>query len=156
MNNLKKIKGIKMTGKIIFFVVIATIICIGLTGCENKNGKDTESNSETQPIVEINEIELFSDDKKIVYKDGEEFLSYIYSGDTIVGYSRYKDCGDAKKANEELKTAEEQKTAEKDEKIIKIYTTGKYLVIDYARSEFEGKTVDDIKNINAGLEEVKK
>ena len=150
MNNHKKTKSIKMMEKIIFFVLIATIICMVLTGCENKNDKETESNDETQTIVEINEIELFSDDKKIVYKDGEEFLSYLYSGDTIVGYSRYKDCGDANKANEELKTAEE------NEKIIKIYTTGKYLVTDYAKSEFEGKTVNDIRSINAELEEVKK
>ena len=138
--------------------LLALVICFTLVGCGNKNAElndnaqDNTSQNQTDTSNNSNEnnIELYSDNTKIVFQSGNSKLVYYYSGDKITKYESYFDYGDSATAKYALSVLE------KDQDIKNVYTKGKYLVIEYNESVYEGATVSDIKALYSYLEEVKK
>ena len=141
-------------------ILFMITICLALvTGC---GSKDTNTNSsdasdstvdgttETSNSSDEDTIELYSDNTKIVFKNGEGSLVFYYSGDTITKYEAYLNYGNAATAKYALASIE------KDETIKKAYTKGKYLVIEYNESEYENLTVTEVRAVYSYLEEVKK
>ena len=78
-------------------------------------------------------------------------LVFYYSGNDITKYEAYINYGDSQTAKFALSLLDEA-----EENIINKYTKGKYLVVEYAESEFDGLTLDDIKTTYSYLKEVSK
>ena len=141
--------------------ILGVALCLFLiTGCSNNNDKtysnDTEENvSEGQKVTSNNsnedEIELYSDSTKIVFESGQGKIVYYYSGETITKYEAYIDYGDATTAKFALSQLDDD-----EENVKKKYTKGKYLVIEYAESEYENLTVSDVKLMYSYLKELQK
>ena len=131
---------------IILFLVV-------ITGCGKK-----EENKVTEPPKEIienkstddNIIDLYSDDSKIVFEKDNSKLVFYYSGNKITAYHVYFDYETEKKANIAYKVLQG------NEKIAKSYTKGKYLIIEYNKSEYEKLTVDSVRKTYSSLKEITK
>ncbi len=119
-------------------------------GTDKNTTGDTNTDSSTESNAD--QIELYSDSTKIVFQSGNIKMVYYYSGNTITAYHAYVDYGDSATANYALAAA----NASKDESIKKAYVKGKYLVIEYAESNYENLTVEDVRKLYSALEEIKK
>ena len=148
--------------KKILLTLLALFLSFSLTACgsdeekeENKGGEKTsevetdegENNNSVEDVAE--KIKLYSDDTKMVFKNGNTQLVYYYSGDKITAYHAYIDYETAALANLALSTIEENDTA-----IAKAYTNGRYLVVEYAESEYENTTVKEIRALYSYLEQI--
>ena len=126
------------------------------TGCGNDTttGEDETNNggssSEVESKSDDDKIELYSDNTKMVFQNGTSSLVYYYEGDKITGYHAYIDYENAATANYVLSMLD------KNESIAKAYTKGRYVVIEYAESEYENTTTDEIRLLYSYLEEVQK
>ncbi len=126
------------------------------TGCGKTTEDDIneygnpEGTNETVNSNDNDKIELYSDNTKMVFQNGTSSLVYYYEGDKITGYHAYIDYGNAATANYVLSMLD------KDESIAKAYTKGRYVVIEYAESEYENTTTDEIRLLYSYLEEVQK
>ena len=151
------------------FIVLSLFLVVG---CGTK--KDSESKDEKNNVDEVidkidnsnkdddtsstsDDLELYSDDKQIVFANQNVKMVFTYEGDTITGYYEYIEYPSrdlAKKAYEALKYANDK---DEDGNTIKNYSLkGAYLVVEYEESEFEGTTLEDIKTAYSFLEEVQK
>ena len=150
--------------KKLLFTFLALFLCVTLTACgngdtkeeENKDNKGTEEVEKKDKNEEKNDsktsssekIDLYSDDTKMVFKNGQNQLIYYYSGDKITAYHAYIDYETPELANYALTLLE------KDDSIDKMYTNGRYLVVEYAKSEYENLTVAEVKALYSYLEQV--
>ena len=139
--------------KKVFLLLVILLCVVCLTGCgkskeetvDEKAPIETKGSESTEP-----DIELYSDDSKIVFESGNSKLVYYYSGDTITGYTAYVDYNDSATAKYAYNLVE------KDESIAKYYTKGKYLVVEYAKSEYENLTTSEVRALYSYLDEIKK
>lgn len=140
----------------VVFLALSLTACGSKTEGEENNEEEKEKTSEVENKEEANEeekeeadeYELYSDDTKMVFKRANAQLVFYYSGDKITAYHEYIDYGNAATANTVLSFLE------KDETIEKAYVQGKYLVIEYAKSEYENLTVKEVRDLYAALEAV--
>lgn len=139
-------------------VVFLIIVCFTLVGCgtdkklvenNDKNDSKTEKKSDVSNNSSNDEIELYSDSTKIVFKKDNSKMVYYYSGEKVTKYEVYLDYGNAATAKIMLEQLEDN-----DDTIKKKYIKGKYLVIEYAESEYEDLTVSDIRTAYSYLEEL--
>ena len=98
-----------------------------------------------------NDLQLYSDNTKIVFANGQAKLVYYYSGEKITAYHAYMDYENAAIANYALSLIEKDDTT-----IKKAYTKGKYLIIEYAESEYENTTLSEVKALYSYLEQIQK
>ena len=124
-----------------------------LVGCSKKEedtiSKQKNIQKKDTTINEQEEIELYSDKNKLVFENGKTKLVYYYKDDKITGYETYIDYDNKENAN----IAKE--TMELDDRIKKVYTKGKYLVVEYNESEYSSMTLKELKIINSLLKEIK-
>ena len=136
--------------------VIAVIACFSLAACGEKQENVTvnnETNSEVstqtnenqeanlEPEVNFNNIEMTSDDTKLVFKLSDSVTSvYYYSGDTITGYEAYVDYDSPELAN--LAKASYDGS---DDEIESITVSGSRLIVKYVPSVVEDMTVSELK-----------
>ena len=144
-------------------ILIAFCLTISLTACGKDDGEESptgkeqsseaangneEENSSIEDVAE--KIELYSDDTKMVFKNGTSQLVYFYSGDEITAYHAYIDYENAATANYALSLIE------KDETIAKAYTKGRYLIVEYAKSEYEDLKASEVKALYSYMEQIQK
>lgn len=135
-------------------LLIIFISLLLLVGCnKEKEGKiNINLGEEEKPSVTEKDIELYSDNTKLVYVSEKAKLVYYYSGETITGYYIYIDYGDGETAQLALTAFNTNKSTD----VKRAYTRGKYLVIEYNESEYKDLSVSKVKKDNSYLEEAKK
>lgn len=139
--------------------VLGLLVIISLfmvTACGNKEKLDEDiqdNHSEEENIEEeYADLELYSDDTKIVFARGQEKVVFFYKGNSIIGEHAYFDYQTNSLANIALKFL----NSSENENIAKAYVNGKYLVIEYNENEYGSLTLEDVKLTYSYLEEVKK
>lgn len=146
------------------------IMCFVLVGCGQAEENESGNNSIKQDEIENNnnnnqnetqdnttqndaaDIELYSDDTKIVFKNDQGRAVYYYSGKEITAYHVYIDYETAANANIALSVL----NTEENETIESAHVEGKYLVIVYKKSTYESLNVDTLRMVYSYLEELKK
>ena len=132
-------------------VIVAVLV---LTGCGKKKEeeKKPETNVEEKtnveetpvedaaPPVPEEDYELYTDDKKMVFRDGDNYSLYFYNGTKVTGHQYYIDYGTSEKATEALENYEKPKN------VNKITTNGRFLVLEYAKSEYSNLTIYKLRN----------
>ena len=143
-----------------FLFLIVLFSCS--VGCDKKEEKDVEvpDNKKAEKIEEpeknleseetIPEIDygLYTDDKKMVFKDGNKYAIYYYSGTKITGYQDYIDYGTEEAANEALASYKKSKNVDN------VTTNGKYLVLEYNKSEYNDLTIYKLRTMYGDLEQL--
>ena len=114
---------------------------------ENNNGENKENTEEA-----LKDIELYSDDTKMVFKIEDIEAVYYYEGETITAYHAYAKYPTIADANIALAAAKQ----EENETIDKAYVKGTYLVIEYAKSTYENLTTSNVRLLYSTLEQTKK
>ena len=149
-------------------LALSIFICICLVGCGSKkeeilDNSKMDSNSEEQKTVlnetsknndtydkeaektkeVVQDMELYSDDTKYVFKTDENTTGIFYhNGDKITGYEVRVDC----KTQEVAELTKEEYLAEsEDEDIKSINVEGNYLIVEYGPEEYKDLTLDAIK-----------
>ena len=158
--------------KKILAIVSVVFIFLFVVGCGDNEKNNKENNNTEQNEVENNkpnnnnqneagnnttqnedvDIELYSDDTKIVFKTDQGRAVYYYSGKEITAYHVYIDYGSAANARIALSVL----NSEENETIESAQVEGKYLVIVYAKSTYETLNVDTLRMVYSYLEELKK
>ena len=162
-----------MKRKFLFSLLVVLSLFL-VVGCGSKKDSETKpkSNNTDEVIDKIDQsnnnsnnddssalenINLYSDDKQIVFANQNVKMVFTYEGDTITGYYEYIDYQDKSLANQALAALKYADDKDEDDNTIKdYYVKGTYLVIEYKESEFEGTTLEDIKRTYSYLEEIQK
>ncbi len=139
------------------FLCLVLVMLVLATGCGNKkviiDDKDEKTtNSSSSTTTTDSEIELYSDDTKIVFKNGNNKVVFYYKGDKITAYHAYLDYGTKANAELVLKALDN----EADDSIKKAYVKGRYVVVEYKEEEYENLTVSEVRTVYSYLEEIKK
>ena len=138
--------------------LMAIILLFSLTGCGSDENDNNDNNDvDDTEVVNNNpnpydEIEVYSDNTKIVFETNDGKLVFYYSGNEITAYHaylNYQNNANANYANAVLKMDE-------NDDIDKTYVKGKYVVVEYNKSTFENLTLDDVKTTYSYLKELKK
>lgn len=143
--------------------LMAFALMFTLTACGN--GESSKNNENNNNVEEKNgegetnkassttdDFEFYSDNTKLVFQSGNSKLIYYYTGDTVTAYHAYIDYENAATANYALTLLQK----DKDETIDKMYTKGRYVVVEYNKSEYEDMSVNDIRTAYSYLTELKK
>ncbi len=146
--------------KKILLSVLVVLLLVVFVGCGKDNGNDAGDNNGGTNNGEVNnnsssnssndEIKLYSDNTKMVFQVGNSKLVYYYSGEKITAYHAYVDYENAATANYALTLI----NLDEDSNIKKAYTQGRYVVIEYAESEYEDTTTSEIRALYSYLEQV--
>ena len=97
------------------------------------------------------EIELYSDDTKVVFLFNKIRYVFYYSGDEITAYHTYVDYGDNATAKMAYSVIDRE-----DETIKNCYVDGRYVVFEWEESEYEGLTYSNLRTVYSYMEELKK
>ena len=135
--------------KKLFVFLMVVMVVFTLTACE-KGTEETNTGKESGSSENANDLQLYSDNTKVVFENGPSKLVFYYKGNAITAYHLYIDYGNVETAEYALSVLE------KNDTIDKAYTKGKHLVIEYAESEYKDFTLDDIKSVYSTLKEVVK
>ncbi len=142
-----------MNKKILIGMLVIVAVLV-LTGCGNKKEEEKKAEAPTEektnqedvapvedavPPVPEEDYELYTDANKMVFRDGNNYSLYFYSGTKITGHQYYIDYETAEKANDALATYEKPKNVDK------ITTNGRFLVLAYAKSEYNGLTIYKVR-----------
>ena len=135
--------------KKIFYVLGVILVSILLFGCGNNNKKDKEKEVIESPIEKTIK-NLYTDDTKLVYDNGGIYkLVFYYSNNEITGLEHYYEYKDENEASSQYE--KDIESLENNASIKEISKSGKYVVYTLSSNEYEGKTVEDIKNIYSFL-----
>ena len=123
-------------------------------GSKEKLDNDIQNNSSEEETgeEEYADLELYSDDTKIVFARGQEKVVFYYKGNEITGEHAYFDYQSKALAEMALTAL----NSNENENIDRAYVNGKYLVIEYNENEYGHLTLEDVKLTYSYLEEVKK
>jgi len=137
----------------VFMVCLLSFLLVGC-GCDKDKDKDKnkEENKETKKIAETIKS-LYTDDEKLVYDNGGVYkIVFFYSGNEITGLQHYYEYEN--EADAESKFKEYQENYKNYASIKNISKVDKFVVLTMASSEYEGKTVDNIKESYSFLKPV--
>ena len=84
---------------------------------------------------------MYSDDEKLVFENEVVKYVFYYKGDKVIAYHTYIDYKDSQKAQ----AAKEEISKNKEDIINKVYTNGKYVVIEYNEKAQEDMSISEIK-----------
>lgn len=120
-------------------------LSVMLIGCgSDKDKKKENSKSKEQTQIEKTLNKLYTDDKKLVYANGDLYkLVFYYNGNKITGLEHYYEYKDEKEA--ESKYKEDLETLKNDVSIKNILRSGKYVVYIMSEDRYEDKTVEELK-----------
>ena len=151
-----------MKKKVLIGFLLLTLVF--LTGCGNREEETEEKNNSNEVIenkeesntnneeehetVMTEDYELYTDDKKLVFKDGNTYSIYYYSGTKITGYHTYTDYETEESATEALTNYQKLKNVDR------AYTKGRYLVLEYNKSEYKNLTVYKVRSAYGDLEQL--
>lgn len=127
----------------IFAICFLSLLLVGC-GCEKK--KEKENNGDpVEKQIEKTIASLYTDENKLVYNNGDVYkIVYYYEDNEITGLEHYYEYANEKEALEHYNKDKEE--LKNHASIKKIYLSGKYVVYKLVGEEYEGKTVEEIKN----------
>ena len=127
----------------IFAKCLLSLLLVGC-GCEKK--KENENNEDTiLKQIEKTISSLYTDDSKLVYKVGDVYkMVFYYKGNEITGLEHYYEYENEIVAQEHYNKDKEE--LKNNASIKNIYLSGKYVVYKLVGEEYEGKTVEEVKN----------
>ena len=129
----------------LLFGLLAILFAFTLTACgnddviDNNNSNDNDGGEIVEEKGAFDELDLYSDDTKVVFESGLTRLVFYHDGTVITAYHAYIDYTDNESAEYALSALN------KELSIKKAYTKGRFLVIEYADEEFEGYTLEDVE-----------
>ncbi len=144
-------------------IVILLTLFLGVVGCGKEKEKtkvvpnksetsnpenQSEENTSEDNTSEAYDYELYTDDKKMVFLDGNKYSLYYYSGTKITAYHAYIDYETEEAANEALANYTKPKNVDK------AYTKGRYLVLEYNKSEYKDLTIYKLRNMYGDSEQL--
>ena len=134
-------------------LIIILVISILIVGCNKDASNNTNAKNINNNSIEVNNttssnIELSSDDTKIVFKLSNMEYVFYYDDNTITHFYTYVNYGTNEKANEAIKTLQ------LDNNVNNYYVDDKYIVIEWNESEYQNMTLDDVYNAYSYMEEV--
>ena len=140
--------------------LLVLFLSFSLTACgKDENNNSNEKNQEQGEVNNgenneeaLKDIELYSDDTKMVFKIEDIEAVYYYEGETITAYHAYAKYPTVADANIALAAAKQ----EENETIDKAYVKGTYLVIEYNKSLYENLTTSNVRLLYSTLEQTKK
>ena len=140
--------------------LLVLFLSFSLTACgKDENNNSNEKNQEQGEVNNgenneeaLKDIELYSDDTKMVFKIEDIEAVYYYEGETITAYHAYAKYPTVADANIALAAAKQ----EENETIDKEYVKGTYLVIEYNKSLYENLTTSNVRLLYSALEQTKK
>lgn len=128
--------------KLKLFVVVALCLFVVGCSCEKKNKDDKKNKGESQ--IENTIKSMYTDENKLVYdNNGIYKLVFYYKDNEITGLEHYYEYKDDVEA--ESKYKEDSEKLKDNLSIKKISRSGKYVIYTMAGKEFEGKTVQEVK-----------
>ena len=139
--------------------LLVLFLSFSLTACgKDENNKNSSENNQEQGEVNngenneeaLKDIELYSDDTKMVFKIEDIEAVYYYEGETITAYHAYAKYPTIADANIALSMLKQ----EENETIDKAYVKGTYLVIEYNKSLYENLTTSNVRLLYSALEPV--
>lgn len=126
----------------IITIFVLSFLLVGC-GCENKEDKKEENNEQNQ--IEETLKSFYTDDNKLVYNNGDVYkMVFYYEDDKITGLEHYYEYKDEKEAKE--KYEEDKETLKNNTSIKDIILSGKYVVYVLSSDQYEGKTVQEVKD----------
>ena len=128
--------------------IMTLLLCFTLIGCTNKK----EENKNPDEPTRVDESKFVTNDKTLVYKEGDAYFVYEHEGEKITSYATY-----ISYPNHEL--AQQVYDANKDQKydtVKELYVDGNYLVYVWAESEYKNYTLTSIKELNKEMKLVDK
>ena len=108
--------------------------------------KEKENNGDTiEQQIEKTISSLYTDDSKLVYKNGDVYkLVFYYKDNEITGLEHYYEYENETIAQEHYNKDKEE--LKNNASIKNIYLSGKYVVYRFVGEQYEGKTVEEVKN----------
>ena len=138
-------------------------LCLLLTGCGDKENTEeaekvvnnTTSNTTEEVKKDVEKIELYSDDTKIVFKQvNGSYLVFYYEGDSITGYETYLDYEDTTTASVAYTVLKADHSAY--ENVEEILQKGQYVIIKFNNDAYSGYTLEEVKLTYSALEQIQK
>ena len=141
---------------LIIALAFALLFSFAACSCSKNKSSDTKGVTEKATIdstddvisqqesLEDGEVKLVKDKDKLCYVSGAATIVYYYDGNDITGYEMYVNYGSDEAAEMAVQGLEESNEAG-DIGIDSITQNGSYVIIKYAKSEYEGLTVKDVK-----------
>ena len=143
-------------------LILALVLLAGFSfvGCSKKEEKKKEEEKKEEKKEEnkkkkSEEIKnkLVSDDKKIVFKqEPATYIVYYYEKDNITSYAEYIDYVNPADAEKAVKGYDEDM---KNKRYESVKAEGQYVVVTHNKTEFDGWTLDAVKQAHKNLKEVK-
>ena len=133
--------------KKILLCLLLVLCLFTVVGCKKTKEPTKKTSQHSEELNKKGEIDIYSDDEKIVFESGKSLLVFYYKGDKITAYHTYIDY----ETEETAKIALE--ATKKTELVKDVYTKGKYLVIEYNDDHYSKFTVKDIKEAYSYLNE---
>ena len=131
--------------KKIFLLLILMIFCFITVGCKK------EQNTLPKDVTPIDgELEAFSDDTKIVFKDNNSTHIFYYDKDIITSHITYIDYA----TNAIAQAAYEATKLNSNSMVKRAYVNGKYLVFEWKESEYNNMTVEKIRLSYSNMKEL--
>ncbi len=121
-------------------IALVVLVCVVLVGCGCKKKDDGKDKNKGETAYH-----LYTDDTKLVYNNNDLYkIVFYYEGNNITGvehYYDYKTESDAK-----LQYEKDKETYKNNTTIKTIKQVDKYVVYVMSDTEYEGKTVEQVKN----------
>ena len=130
--------------------LLTLLLCFTLIGCTKKEEKDP--NDKTNPDTAYDEKKFVTDDKTLVYKESDSYLIFEHEGDKITASRTYIDY----KSPEQAKIFYDQEKDKKYDTVKSFTVDGRYIIYEWAESEYKDYTLDQIKKLYKDLEIVEK
>ena len=144
--------------------ILIVIFCFTLVGCGKTKEESKETNTNASETTTDNsndstngssssdeEVKLYSDNTKYVFEFSNTKYVFYYSGDKITAYHTYVDYNDSASA----KAAYQLIKMEDYPEVKNITLKGKYIVFEWAESEYEDLTASNIRTAYSYMKEVK-
>lgn len=120
-------------------IALIVLVCVVLVGCGCKKKDDDKNNKKEETA-----FNLYTDDTKLVYNNNDLYkIVFYFEGNKITGvehYYDYKTESDAK-----LQYEKDKETYKNNTTIKTIKQVDKYVVYVMSDTEYEGKTVEQVK-----------
>ena len=138
--------------KKIFLILLSFLMLISLNGCNSDNNE--KDNVSDKQETKDDTIELFSDDTKIVFNFYDTYkLVFYHENNKITKGEMVYELDSVEAATASALVLEKNKETSNVDKVTQ---NGKYIFCTLNPKEYEGLTLEDIKQTYSTLEEIKK
>ncbi|MDO5569609.1 MAG: hypothetical protein Q4G04_05850 [bacterium] len=149
--------------KKIKMLAVLSFISLLLVGCgqttnnntANESGSTTSEKSLNQTENVSEDVELYSDDTKLVFNFYDTYkIVYYYSGNTITGLEWYYTYDSVEVATVSLAAINANLTS--DDQVESVTQNGRHIIVKMKPAAYEGMTTEEVKSTYSYLEQVYK